>query len=103
MKKWQVIELDILGKQLERLPNFSQKLGYLKQFFPGIYRFMLEFTNWSERVKLHVDECYEYHNNLSKYCLYVHGYFAPLLEQRRADGKLDNGKLVYVFLINTTI
>ena len=60
---------------------------------------MLEFTNWSERVKLHVDECYEYKDNLSKYCLYLHGYFAPLLEKRRADGQLIQGKLIYFLMI----
>ena len=37
-------------------------------------------------------ECKAYEDDKTKFCLYIHGYFIPWIEQQKAEGKIRKCK-----------
>lgn len=53
---------------------------------------MLKYLNKKEEIDKYMEECKLYVNDYKKYSIYVHGYFLPLIDQKRRDGELKQGK-----------
>ena len=65
---------------------------YLDEHYPSLYIFVSRHLNEESRLEEYMNYCKSKEKDSFKYRLYVHGYVLPMLEQKRANGKLRNGK-----------
>ena len=74
----------------------------LKNGYPSIYVYVLERLGCKEKAQRFKLDCKaQEDNNFGNYSSYVHGWWIPLLETMRQEGKLKQGKYpfsVYLFV-----
>ena len=93
--KFQVIDLNIIKEQVDAFETVSQKMNYLKQFYPSLYIFMLKHLKKMDVLEQYRQQCRSHETNPLNYSLYLHGFYLDWLEQQRTAGRLKNGKLSF--------
>ena len=89
--KWHHIDLDLVEKELCGLQRV-EKINHLSEFYPSLARFVLNQFNLTDEIKEYQKICKAFETDPYNYCLYVHGYFFPWIEQKRTKGKIKQGK-----------
>ena len=92
-KEWQEIDLDLVEEELNKSKGFSAKTAVLARKYPSLNIFLLGKLNQYEKLKKYILECKAYETaNFNKYCLYIHGYLIPSLQNQRLNGLIKHGK-----------
>ena len=93
--KYQPFDHNELQQALTEQATTAQKLRYLSQTYPNIYKFVLINLKQTEELEEYEKKCMTCLNRPEKYHLYIHGYFLPWLDQQRMEGGLKQGKYCF--------
>ena len=77
-------------------------MRHMRDLYPSLCIYILKKYNDKAKIEEYRAHYKSYEDDPHDYCMYVHGYFIPWIEDLRAAGKLIQGKLIkdskYLFL-----
>ena len=88
VKKQQVINFKEIEKGIAGLETVEQMMNHYRDFEPLLYRFLLKHQGHIHEFDQYEQYCRTFEDNLTKYYLYVFGYFIPWLQKQREAGLL---------------
>ena len=68
-------------------------MHHLRDLYPNLCVFILKRYKNKAKIEQYREYYKSYEDDPYNYCMYVHGYFIPWIEDLRAAGKLKQGKL----------
>ena len=85
-KKWQVLDLDKIQRELDAFQNPEQKISYLKDYPSLAMNVLPRLIDGSMRTTEYENWCKKCKEVPQDYYLYVHGILLPYFAKERAAG-----------------